>query len=124
MLTLFENITEELTTLEKETMVPMLIDTLSYSSMENPVRGKHIVSWFKASGYKTSDIRLRKMVSYIRQCCIIKNAVICAGSKGYYISKDLTEIDKQIESIRGRRNQLNNVIEGLEAQRESIKHNN
>lgn len=122
MLTLFENITEELTALEKNTMVPMLVDTLKYSSIDNPVKGKHIVGWFSASGYKTTDVRLRKMVSYIRQCCILKDAVLCASSKGYYLSKDLSEIDNQIESIEGRRNQLNNVIEGLKAQRENIKH--
>lgn len=122
MLTLFENITEELTALEKDTMVPMLVDTLKYSSIDNPIKGKHIVGWFSASGYKTTDVRLRKMVSYIRQCCILKDAVLCASSKGYYLSKDLSEIDNQIESIEGRRNQLNNVIEGLKAQRENIKH--
>lgn len=124
MLTLFENITEELTPLEKDTMVPMLLDTLRYSSIDNTIKGKHIVAWFSASGYSTTEVRLRKMVSYIRQCCILKHAVLCAGSKGYYLSSDVAEIDKQIESIEGRRNQLNNVIEGLKAQRQSIKHNN
>jgi hypothetical protein len=124
MLTLFENITEELTPLEKQTLVTMLLEKLKYSTIENPVKGKHIVGWFSASGYKTTDVRLRKMVSYIRQCCILKDAVLCASSKGYYISKDLAEIDNQIESIEGRRNQLNNVIEGLKAQRENIKHFN
>lgn len=122
MLTLFENITEELTDLEREKLVPMLIDTLKYSTIENPMKGKHIVGWFKSSGINTTDVRLRKMVSYIRQCCILKDDVICASSRGYYISRDLVEIDKQIESIEGRRNQLNNVIEGLKAQRENIRH--
>lgn len=121
MITLFENITQELTPLEKETLVPMLIETLEFKTVDNPVKGQHIVSWFKASGYKTSDVRLRKMVSYIRQCCLLKSAVICAGSKGYYLSNNLPEIDKQIESVKKRRNQLNNVIEGLEATRESIR---
>lgn len=122
MLTLFENITEELTPLEKEKMVPMLIDTLQYKTIDNPVRGKDIVGWFAACRIATTDVRIRKMVSYIRQCCIIKDAVVCASSKGYFLSTDLNEIDRQIQSIEGRRNQLNNVIEGLKAQRGNIKH--
>ena len=122
MLTLFENITEELTELEKGTLVPMLIDTLQYTTIGNPTKGKHIVGWFKACGYKTDEIRLRKMVSYIRQMCLSKYFVICAGNKGYYASRDMYEIDKQIESIKGRRNQLDNVLNGLSALRENIRH--
>lgn len=40
MLTLFTNITSELTELEKSTLVPMLIDTLQHTNSENRQHNK------------------------------------------------------------------------------------
>ncbi len=50
MLTLFQNITQELTATEKETFVPMLLDTLQFTHTDNRITGKELCGWFKRCG--------------------------------------------------------------------------
>lgn len=121
MLTLFENITETITDFERDTLIPMLIDTLSTSHEENRMRGKHLSGWLKASGQSVSEARIRKMVNYIRVTNAFKDKVLIGCSTGYFLTKDVHTVDKQIESLEGRIDSMKAVIDSLKAQRLSLK---
>ncbi len=121
MITLFENITQELTKLERETLVPMLIDTLRFKTAENKVSTKGLCAWFRACGYKMSPIRIRKMIAYIRQTNAVRPSVVIGSSDGYYLSGDLCEMQKQVESLRQRARKINQAADAIEAQYNSSK---
>lgn len=121
-LTLFQNITTELTDLEKQKLVYMLIDTLSFTNSENRYTAKKICNWFKSSGFNVSEVRLRKMVNYARVLNLLDGRVIIGASNGYYVTSDEREVEDQIESLQGRVDSTNAVIDSLKAQLISIKH--
>lgn len=122
MLTLFTNITEELTDLEKQTLVPMLIDTLQTSSEENQLRSKWLVGWFKSCQFDVSDVRIRKMVNYIRVTNAAKPKVLIGSSKGYFLTSCIRTVDDQIESMQGRVDSMAAAIDAMKAQRLNLIH--
>jgi hypothetical protein len=130
-LTLFKNITTELTTLEKETLVPMLIDTLFSTHLKNRHTGRNICAWFKASGHNVSEIRLRKMINYIRVLnmqqgveCNLSGKVVIGAGNGYFVTDDPETIKDQIKSLEGRVDSMKAVIDSLKAQLENLKRRN
>lgn len=120
-LTLFENITQELTGFEKDTLVPMLISTLQFTHDSNRHTGKHICGWFKASGRAVSEPRLRKMINYIRVTNLMKPYVVIGASNGYYITNNIEVVKDQIESIQGRIDSQAAVIDSMKAQLLNLK---
>lgn len=120
-ITLFENITEELTDYEKNQLVPMLIDTLKYKTSTNRIKTKWIVDWYKASGVKSmTPVRVRKMIAYIRQLNLTAPCSVIGASDGYYLTNDPHEIDQQVESLRQRARKIEAAAESLAAQRDNI----
>ena len=127
-LTLFQNITTELTPLEKEKLVPMLIDTLAFTSENKRHTATTICRWFDASGYHVSGSRLRKMINYIRVMnvktgvqCNIGNMVVIGASNGYFITGNAEIIKDQIESLQGRMDSMAAVVDSLRAQLQNIQ---
>jgi hypothetical protein len=121
-LTLFQNITSELTDFEKDTLVHMLMDTLSYTHCENRITGKNISGWFKASGCIVSEIRIRKMINYIRVLNMMQGKVIIGAGNGYYVTDDPAIVQDQIDSLQGRIDSMAAVVDSLKAQLISMKH--
>lgn len=117
MLTLFTNITEELTDLEKKTLVPMLLDTLQTTNTHNRLKSAWLEGWFRSCGYTVSGVRIRKMVNYIRVTNAAKPAVLIGASNGYYLTTDMNEINDQIESLEGRIDSMKAAVDSLKAQR-------
>lgn len=122
-LTLFTNITEQLTELEKTILVPMLIDTLQHTNTDNRYTARNLSGWFKASGYNVSGPRIRKFVNYIRVANAVKPHVLIGSSTGYYLTTSIIDVDDEIESMRGRVDSGLAVIDALESQRENLKRN-
>lgn len=121
-LTLFTNITEQLTDLEKNTLVPMLIDALQPTNKETPMKGRWISGWFKASRYDVSEARIRKMVNYIRVTNAAKPKVLIGGGNGYFLTQSVQTVEEQIESLEGRIDSMKAVIDSLKAQRQNLIH--
>jgi hypothetical protein len=122
MLTLFTNITEQLTEFEKNTLVPMLMETLQQSHINNRIKGKAICCWFVVQGYEVSEARVRKMVNYIRVTNAVKPNVLIGTSKGYFLTCDVKLVDEQIESLEGRIDSMSAVIDSLKAQKLNLQH--
>lgn len=122
MLTLFKNITEELTDLEKNTLVPLLLDTLQATSEENCFKSKELCSYLQACRYQVTDVRIRKMVNYIRVTNAAKPKVLIGTSKGYFLTNNIRIIDDQIESMQGRIDSMAAAIDAMTAQRTNLIH--
>ncbi|MFL5808065.1 MAG: hypothetical protein ACJ749_01010 [Flavisolibacter sp.] len=122
MLTLFTNITEQLTEFEKNTLVPMLLETLKHTHIGNRYKGKDICTWFDACRCEVSEARLRKMVNYIRVTNAVKPNVLIGTSKGYFLTCDVKLVDEQIESLEGRIDSMSAVIDSLKAQKLNLQH--
>ena len=121
-LTLFDNITEKLTDYEKQQLVPMLIEVLKDTHESRRITARKLCDWFRVAGVQTmSDTRIRKMVNYIRQMNMCSPAVLIGSSNGYFISKLLTVVDLQIESMMGRIESQLSVVDAMKAQRENLK---
>lgn len=128
-LTLFQNITEELTPLEKDTLVPLLIDVLSSTHSGNRFTGKNICQYFRACNYSVSEARLRKMINYIRVLNVqqgksfsLNNKVVIGANNGYFITADPEVIKDQIESLQGRMDSMAAVVDSLKAQLQNLIH--
>lgn len=128
-LTLFKNICDELTDLEKKVLVPMLIDTLCFKEKHRTITGRNISAWFKASGYNVTEVRVRKMVNYIRVMrvkkgveCHLENKVVIGAGNGYFVTDDPEVVKNQIESIRGRIDSMLAVEDSLIAELTNLQH--
>lgn len=122
MLKLFKNITEEITDLEKNEMVPMLVEKLKQSSNTNIFKGKHLCGLLQASRYTVSEARVRKMINYIRVMNLLAPYVLIGTSQGYFVTDDPHVIDDQIESLQGRIDSTEAVIDSIKAQRLNLTH--
>lgn len=110
MITNFETTTHELT--DKElSLVPLIIGGLKTKNKDNPIKEPEIVAKMKIAGYKLSGERLRKIVNYIRTNGLLP---IIATSKGYYVSYDREEIEKQVKSLKQRSNSILSSANGLQ----------
>jgi hypothetical protein len=122
MITLFQNITEELTELEKRTIVPLFIQWLQKTDENNRITAKKFSNAFRIVGYTSvSEVRIRKMVNYIRCLNLVHPKVLIGASNGYFLTSRLIIIDKEIESLQGRVDSQVAVIDALKAQRENLK---
>lgn len=109
MITNFEKETAPLTEDELK-LVSVIIRCMKKYTSENPITEPQIVSGMKASGHKFTGSTLRKIINYIRGNSI---APIIATSKGYFMSNDLEQIRKQIQSLEDRMDALRYAAEGL-----------
>lgn len=115
MITNFEEITEELTHSEME-LIPILVKGFETKTKDSPIKAPEIIekvnAYLSANGYRhtLSEPRLRKCVNFIRTNAILP---LIATSKGYYVSRDASEIKAQIQSLIERSNSIKRCAEGL-----------
>lgn len=101
MITLFEDITYELTDYETETLLPLVVKGLkNKKGKENSITNKVICQKLKEAGYKISEPRLRKIIHHIRVEQLIVG--LCCNSKGYYVTDSLEELGRYVESLAQR----------------------
>jgi hypothetical protein len=121
MLTLFQNITEQLTDLEKSVLIPHLVTLFKNTNTSKRITGRKICVWFNSSGFPVTQQRLCKMIAYIRQMNITAPEVIVGTGSGYFLTDDPELIETQIVSMQGRINAMAAVIDSLKAQKLSLE---
>jgi carbamoylphosphate synthase small subunit len=131
MVTGHEGRTFELTPLEIEKILPIVITTWKTKSINEYVNMRDMVKglnkYFKQypiqqtlkNGKKkvvvVTDVRMRKIIHHIRVEGIITNLV--ANSKGYFLTDQEEELHKFAKSCKERANSFNAVYKAM------IKHN-
>jgi hypothetical protein len=110
MITGFDLETAPLTEDEKK-LVPVIIKGLyNKRRPEDAVHGAAICQAVSAKYGKLTEPRLRKITNFLRSAKILP---VMATSRGYYISYDREEIEKQILSLQQRAEAIQQAIEGL-----------
>lgn len=121
-LTLFTNITEQLTDLEKEKLVPILLRLLNPTTSAARMKGSWLAGMFKSMGYPVSDVRIRKMVNYIRVTNAAKPRVLIGTSTGYYLTCSISDVDEQIRSLQERMDSMAAALDAIKSQRLNLVH--
>ena len=124
MLTLYEEITEDLTPYEIETVLPLVSEAIKkYKGKEAAITATTICKRMNRSGliegYIMNTVKVRKIMGAIRLLGLVHN--ICSGARGYYVGTNAEEIAECIESLEQRVRQQTRVIEALKSQSRIIK---
>ena len=112
MITGFDQITAELSAEEKK-IVPILVKGFNlHIGKENAIKAPVIISSLEHRvGIKITQVRLRKLVNFMRRHGILP---IIATSEGYYVTQDKEEILKQMKSLEERAAAIIAARDGLE----------
>tara|TARA_Y100001972_G_scaffold49041_1_gene60292 strand:+ start:2417 stop:2833 length:417 start_codon:yes stop_codon:yes gene_type:complete len=120
MITLFEDITYELTEYELNTLLPIVIKGLkSKYGKENAITNKKICEALKSKGYKVSEPRLRKVIHHIRVEQLIVG--LCCNSKGYYVTDSIEELGRYVESLAQRIRSQQSIYKSMKLCMDKIK---
>lgn len=120
MITLFEDITYELTEYETNTLLPIVVKGLkTKNGKKNAITNKRICEALKNKGYKISEPRLRKIIHHIRVEQIIVG--LCCNSKGYYVTDSLEELGKYVESLAQRIRSQQDIHKSMKRDMDKIR---
>jgi len=121
MITLFEEITYELTEYEKETLLPIIVKGLSKKhGKENAITNKKMCEALTKIGYEINGPRLRKIIHHIRVEQLLVG--LCSNSKGYYITKSLEELSKYVLSLAQRIRSQQEIYKSMKRDMEQINY--
>jgi len=116
----FEEHTAELTNDEKVLANRLALSLAKKVGKDKAVTNKKMREGIKASWNITlSDAKIRKLINYIRRNGIVNNLI--ATSKGYYVSESINEVKDYIDSLKQRRNAIDEVIKSFELEQQQIK---
>ena len=119
MVTDFEDYTSELTQFEREILVPRIAGGLKYAvGRECAVTNKRIRETLRREGYgknypkgEIPETTIRACIHHIRVHDLVP--MLLAGSKGYYIARELVEAERYFASLKERENSIKEVREAL-----------
>jgi len=113
MITNFEDITEDLTPLERDEILPVLVRSLKTKiGKENIIsQGEACAKLKEKFDWNIRPERWRKMINVTRRYGLVENLV--STSKGYYIATDKMDAWRNIQSIQDRINALEELKEPL-----------
>nr|DAI42416.1 MAG TPA: hypothetical protein [Caudoviricetes sp.] len=113
----FENETATLSQYELNEVLPIVICYLSGRiGKRMAIKNRYICQKIRELDLEITEARIRKIINHIR----VNNIIPCliATSSGYYISYDKEELNDYIDSLIGRRDAINAVIEAMIEQSE------
>lgn len=96
---------------QEKKLVPGIIRGLAKRDKpELAIHGRDICFAVSDSEYRLKEPRLRKITNFLRSAKILP---VMATSKGYYVSYETEEIQRQIKSLEERRDAIQTAIDGL-----------
>ena len=120
MIETFVKQTKPLDEYESGTLLPIMVKCLSRHVGKNAVitnsKMRERLSLF---GHNVGGARIRKLISHIRLHGLVE--CLIATGKGYYVTRSVEELEKYIESLRGRIEAIQAVIDALLKQLEKLK---
>jgi len=109
MLKGFERETHELTADEMEKVTPII------KGLQNKVgKDKAVTSTKICEAMDLSGPRLRKIINHIRNYNLVP--ALCGSSQGYYVAKDMKELEDYLISLKQRISAQITVLHSLEKQ--------
>lgn len=113
----FEEQTQPLNDYEREKLLPLIVAGLRNKlGAKLAITGSKICKAMRDAGYVLDAPRLRKIVNHIRTYDLIPGLV--STSKGYFVASTAQELDECINSLQGRVDAIQEVINALNRQRQ------
>lgn len=120
----FEEITEPLNDYEQFILLPVFVRCLSTKiGKESAITNAKMVAAMKACKepiFKVDEPRVRKIINHIRENALVP--CLIATSKGYYIATTDQELADYEESLKGRIEAINQILESIHLQRKQRFH--
>lgn len=120
----FEEITEPLTDYEQTVLLPVFVRCLSTKiGKQNAITNAKMVAAMRACEapkFKIDEIRVRKIINHIRDYALVP--CLIATSKGYYVATTDFELQEYEESLKGRIDAINQILESIHLQRKQKFH--
>lgn len=114
----FEEQTQPLNDYERDTLLPLIVRGLRTKlGAKLAITGNKICHAMCGAGYVLDAPRLRKIVNHIRTYDLIPGLV--STSKGYFVASTAQELDECINSLQGRVDAIQAVINALNRQRKN-----
>ena len=110
----FEDITDNLTDQEKKSMEMIVRGPRVRVGKDKAITNKQICNAMRGFGHNLTGARVRKIIHHIRVVGLVDRLI--ATSSGYYIASDDAELKVYIDSLRQRRESINEVEEALKSQ--------
>lgn len=120
----FSLLQDNLNDFEKRCM-PVIVKGLSNKiGKEKTITNKQIIAKMDGIGYEgLTPPRVRKIVNHIRNNDLL--LLLCANSNGYFLPKNLEELDNYLDTMSKRINSQVKTFDKLKEQREKyLKHMN
>jgi hypothetical protein len=110
MLPGFAEHTEPLTDKEK-LIVPLFIKGFAkHYGRQRAITNKQIIEALQNTNeLKLNEATVRKIINHIRKENLVPGLI--AGSDGYYVSTDATEVENYIKSLTGRANEIKRIAD-------------
>lgn len=113
MLDGFEDYTCELNEEEKE-LLPVIVNCLkAHDTKDKAITNAKMCEGIKRwRGKNFSGARMRKVIHHIQVNGLLKGLVSC-GSAGYYVTSDIKEVVRYVESLKARSRSINDVASAV-----------
>ena len=107
MLTNFERLTQDITEKERTETLPLVVQLLRGKvGKDKAIKNKQLIKkLIYRYGIKISEVKIRKIIHIIHTEGLIKR--LMATSKGYFVTNDIEEYRKYIESRQQRERNIN-----------------
>ena len=113
----FSLLQDNLNDFEKRCMHVIVKGLSNKIGKEKTISNKQIISKMDAIGYEgLTPPRVRKIVNYIRNNDLL--LLLCANSNGYFLPKNLEELDNYLDTMGKRINSQIKTFDKLKEQRE------
>ena len=108
MLINFESITKDITAKERVEILPLVVQLLRGKvGKERAVKNKQLIKWLKSQDVKTNEVKIRKIIHIIHIEGLVKRLI--ATSRGYFVTTDINEYKKYIESREQRERNIHSA---------------
>ena len=97
---------------ERGTLLPIIVKCLSkHVGKEQAITNSHMCEALVDDGYDIKEIRMRKIIHYIRDNWLI--GCLIASNRGYHVTRDRQEMLEYIDSLRRRVEAIEVIIEAM-----------
>lgn len=104
---------------EREVLLPIIVKCLSrHVGKEKAITNSRMCEALVDSGYDIKEIRMRKIIHYIRDNWLI--GCLIASNRGYHVTKDKEEMKAYIETLHGRVEAIEVIIQAMMMQMDAM----
>lgn len=104
---------------EREVLLPIIVKCLRrHVGKDKAITNSRMCEALVDSGYDIKEIRMRKIIHYIRDNWLI--GCLIASNRGYHVTRDKDEMQAYIETLHGRVEAIEVIIQAMMMQMDAM----